>query len=458
MSAGKSRSRRRTGIGWVVFGLMGLVGSDAQADDPPRLPNIVVILADDLGYSDLSCYGGKRVATPRVDQLAQAGTRFTQYYAGAPICSPSRAALLTGQYPGKWRITSFLHDRAGNKECGQVDFLDPKAPTLARAFKAAGYATGHFGKWHLGGGRDVHDAPHFAAYAIDEHAGTYESPEPAPDITATKWIFSTEDKVKRWDRSAFFIDHTLDFLRKNQAHHRPSFVNLWLDDPHTPWIPGPKITPGETAENLKGVLADIDRQVGRLVDGINALGLGSDTIILFLSDNGPMPPLGMSRTGGLRGTKLSLYEGGIRSPLIAVWPAHIPAGRVDDRSVITAVDLFPTLLTLAGVAHPAGLVSDGLDRAAAFTSGQSLDRSEPIFWEYGRNETAFKYPGNAHNRSPNVAVRAGRMKCLVNADGTGTELYDLIADPNETTDLSHKQPDVARKLADEAVKWRKSLP
>ena len=153
-----------------------LAASAASAAD--RRPNIILILADDLGSADLSCYGNRDVATPRLDRMAAEGTRFTQYYSGSPICSPSRAALTTGMYPGRWRITSFLQTRKGNRECGQADFLDPAAPSLARTLKAAGYATAHIGKWHLGGGRDVDDAPKFAAYGFDEHAGTWESPQP----------------------------------------------------------------------------------------------------------------------------------------------------------------------------------------------------------------------------------------------------------------------------------------
>jgi arylsulfatase A-like enzyme len=203
-----------------------------------RPPNIVIILADDLGPGDLGCYGGKQVPTPRIDQLAKEGTRFAQYYSASPICSPSRAGIITGMYPARWRITSFLQTKKGNAACEMDDFLDPKAPSLPRALKAAGYATAHFGKWHLGGGRDVTDAPKFAAYGYDEHAGTYESPEPHPDITATNWIWSDQDKVKRWDRSAFFVDKTLDFMARNRE--RPCFVNLWADDVHTPWVPDEK--------------------------------------------------------------------------------------------------------------------------------------------------------------------------------------------------------------------------
>ena len=452
---------RGDGLARVALGLIGLVLATATAAaGSPGPPNIVLILADDLGPGDLGCTAGPRprVATPHIDRLAASGTRFDRYYAGAPICSPSRAALLTGQYPGRWHITSFLQDRAGNRGCGQADYLDPRAPSLPRTLRMAGYATGHFGKWHLGGGRDVHDAPKFAAYGVDEHAGTYESPEPHPDITSTRWIFAAEDKVKRWDRSAFFVDHALDFLRRNQLSHRPSFVNVWLDDPHTPWLPGPAAPKGDTPANLDGVLVEMDRQVGRLVDGVRRLGLADDTLILFLSDNGPLPPFGDARTAGHRGSKLSLYEGGIRVPLIAAWPGHVPAGRVDARTVIAAVDLFPTLLALAGVHPDAPPITDGLDRSEAFVPGRALDRPSPLFWEYGRNDAAFKYPGIARNRSPQLAVLEGHWKCLVNADGAGVELYDLDADPVEAVNLAAKHPEVARPLADKAVRWRQSLP
>jgi len=455
------RGLTRLGGWWLLAGCwIGGAGAAVAGvgESPPRRPNIVLIVADDLGSGDLGCYGGKRAKTPNIDRLASVGTRFTQYYSGAPICSPSRAAMMTGQSGSRWRINSFLQERAGNKACEQGDYLDPKAPTLPRTLRSSGFATGHFGKWHLGGGRDVIDAPKFAAYGFDDHAGTYESPEPHPDLVRAGWVSPNEDKVKRWDRSAFFVDKALDFLQWNQVRHQPSFVNVWLDDPHTPWVPGPDAPRGDTSANLRDVLVEMDREVGRLVDGINRLGIGDDTLILFTSDNGPLPPLGTTRTLGLRGSKLSLYEGGIRVPLIAAWPGHIPAGRVDTESVVAAVDLFPTLAALAGVQVPEAIATDGENRAEVLIPGRPVDRSQPLFWEYGRNEFAFRYPARPSNRSPQLAVRDGRWKCLVNADGTGTELYDLVADPAETKNLAAQRPDLARPLADKAIRWRQSLP
>jgi arylsulfatase A-like enzyme len=424
----------------------------------------VLVLADDLGPGDLSCYGGP-TTTPHLDRMGREGVRFTRYYAAAPICSPSRCGLVTGQFPGRWRITSFLQTRAGNRACGQADFLDPKAPSLPRALKAAGYKTLHVGKWHLGGGRDVADPPKFAAYGYDAGLGTYESPEPHPDITARDWIWSADDRVKRWDRSAWMVDRTLDFLKANPA--APCFVNLWLDDPHTPWVPsaddqqpgkaGRTVGRGDTPARLAKVLTEMDRQVGRLLDGVRSLKSVRPTVVLFLSDNGPLPTFDRKRAAGLRGSKLSLYEGGIRVPFIAWGPGLIPAGRTNDTTVLTGVDLFPTLCALCGASPPAGYEPDGEDLSPALL-GKAPARTKPVFWEYGRNDTSFAYPGPKGDRSPNVAVREGNWKLLVNADGTGAELYDLAADPNEASDRAAAEPAVARRLTEAALRWRKSLP
>jgi arylsulfatase A-like enzyme len=410
-----------------------------------------------MGYGDVGCYGGKFVPTPNIDRLAREGIRFTQFYVGSPVCSPSRTACLTGMFPARWRITSYLQSRAGNRACEQADFLDPKAPSIARTLKAAGYATGHFGKWHMGGGRDVTNAPPFRDYGFDEHASTYESPEPDPNLTATNWIWSAGDKVKRWDRTAYFVDKTLDFLRRHQG--QSCYVNLWPDDVHTPWVPeGSDLKRGQgkqTEEKLRAVLAEYDRQIGRLLEGLKANGLHERTVIIFSSDNGPMPAFGGLRTGGLRGSKISLYEGGIREPLIALWPGRIPAGKVDERTVFSAVDLFPAFCALAKVALPKDFPGDGQDLSKAFF-GESVARKRPLFWEYGRNES-FGYP-DGRDRSPNVAVRERNWKLLINADGAGAELYDLARDEKENMNVAQANPQLTRRLSDRALAWRKSLP
>lgn len=441
--------KKKRPAAWLSMAIGLAISSMAAA---ATRPNIIVILTDDMGVGDLGCYGGRQAPTPAIDRLASEGTRFTQYYSASPICSPSRCGLITGMYPARWQITSYLQTRAGNAGCEMADFLDPNAPSLPRVLKAGGYATAHFGKWHLGGGRDVQNAPKFAAYGYDENASTYESPEPHPDITATNWIWSDKDKVKRWDRTAFFVDKTLDFLDRHRG--RPCFINLWPDDVHTPWVPDEISDKKDLPKNFRPVLAEYDRQIGRLLEGLQARGLEEDTMVIFTSDNGALPTFGGARSGVYRGSKLELWEGGIRMPLIVRWPKHIPAGRVDERSVLAAVDLFPTLCALAGATLPAGVPFDGMDVSAAFLGG-TLVRERPLFWEYGRNDRFFKF---GPDKSPGLAVRDGDWKLLVNANGTDAQLYNLAKDPAERTNLATEHPEVAQKLRNLALGWHATWP
>jgi arylsulfatase A-like enzyme len=434
--------------------------NEAKTPEGKARPNIILVLADDFGWGDIACYGGQ-VPTPSLDAMAREGTRFTQFYVASPICSPSRAGLLTGQFPARWRLTSYLQTRKGNRECEQADYLDPQAPSLARTMRSSGYATAHVGKWHLGGGRDVTDAPKFAAYGYNAGFGTYESPEPHEEITATGWIWSTNDRVPRWQRTEWMVDRTLAFLDSHED--QACFVNLWLDDTHTPWVPeadelnGDKPKAGTGKRNLRRVLTEMDRQIGRLIDELKARRERRETLVLLLGDNGPLPTFDQTRTAGLRGSKLSLYEGGIRVPLIAWWPGRVPANRVNDQTVVAAVDLFPTLCAIGACALPKGVQFDGEDLSKTLL-GETQFRSKPLYWEYGRNETSFAYPKEAHHRSPKLAVRDGRWKLLVNSDGSDAQLYDLLQDPFETADLADSQADVRKRLSDAVGEWRKSLP
>jgi arylsulfatase A-like enzyme len=447
---------RTAAIFLVVLAFLAATSSAPAADRPPH-PHILFILADDLGPGDLGCYGGTIAATPHIDRLAKDGIRFMQYYAAAPVCSPSRCGLITGQFPARWRITTYLHTMAGNRQHEQADFLDPQAPSLPRALQEAGYKTAHFGKWHLGGGRDVVDPPKFAAYGYDESAGTWESPEPHPDITATDWIWSDRDKVKRWQRSAFFVDQTLDFLRRHKDS--PCFVNLWLDDAHTPWVPNAEASPkSNDKKDLKAVLIENDRQIGRLREGLRELGIDKTTLVVFASDNGPLPTFKGQRTAGLRGSKISLYEGGIRLPFIACWPEVIPPDSVNDTTVLAAVDMFPTLCTIACAKPPEAVKFDGEDHSAELLGTSAAERSKPLFWEYGRNAEHFASPPVKRDRSPNLAVRDGRWKLLINADGSGAELYDMLADPNETRNVAASETATTERLTRLVLDWRKWLP
>jgi len=447
---------------WLPIAV-ALVPSFGAAEIAPR-PNIIFVFTDDFGWGDVGCYGGEFVPTPNLDRMAKEGIRFTQFYVASPICSPSRTGVTTGMSPARWRITSYLQTRKGNAECEQADFLDAKAPSVARLLKSAGYATGHFGKWHMGGGRDVTNAPSIREYGFDEWASTWESPDPHPDLTATNWIWSPQDKVKRWDRTAFFVDKTLDFLRRHP--NQPCYVNVWPDDTHTPYVPSPalkqKYRAGNNAggeNNFKGVLEEYDRQMGRLLDGINQLGIASNTIVLFTGDNGPLPTYDHRRTAGLRGSKLSLYEGGNRLPLIVWGPGRTPAGQMNERTVISALDFLPSFCGLAGATIPAEVAKqlDGEDLSVALTGAAPL-RTKPLFWEYGRNNKSFAYPAAPGDRSPNVAVREGDWKLLINTDGSGAQLYDLAKDAKEQHDLAAAQSEIAQRLSETALKWRRSMP
>lgn len=422
-------------------------------------PNIIVILTDDMGYGDIGCYGGNFAPTPNLDKMASEGIRFTQYYSAAPICSPSRVGLLTGMAPASWNITSFLHEKAENKKCEQADFLSSSAPTIARTLKTAGYATGHFGKWHMGGGRDVTNAPGFEAYGFDEHSSTYESPDADPLLTDSTWIWSKNDSIKRWGRTAYFVDKTLDFLKRHKG--QPCYINLWPDDVHTPWVPSQErfgtYPNGPVQERkFRAVLDEYDRQMGRLMEGLKQLGLDKNTIVIFTSDNGPLPSFRGSRAGDYRGTKLSLYEGGTRMPFFVRWPGQIPSGKVDQQSVLSANDLFPTFCKLAGAKMPTGFVFSGKDKSKVLL-GKSSKESRTLYWEYGRNNTSFSFP-KKQDRSPNLAIREGNWKLLMNYDGTVTELYNLETDSKETTNLASENQKLVEKMKIKLLTWRNSMP
>ena len=435
----------------------------APAARAAERPNVVIVLVDDFGWGDPSCYGNTAVKTPNMDRLAKEGVRFTQGYVAAPICSPSRCGIITGQFPAKWKITSFLQTRAGNRACEMADYLDPKAPSLPRMLKGAGYATAHVGKWHLGGGRDVADPPKFREYGYDLGLATYESPEPAAPLGLKTTPWGPQDKlepqqVPRHERSQWMVDRTLEFLKKNAG--KPCFVNLWLDDTHTPFVPSEEqmkavrvAGEAEQRTKYKAVLAALDVQIGRLLDGLK----GTNTLVLFLGDNGPSQPFARVRSGGLRGQKLSLYEGGVRVPFVAWWPEAIKGGTVNDKTVVASVDFVPTLSTVCGARLPDGYKPDGEDLSAVLR-GETPERVKPLFWEYGRNTTSFAYPMDAKHRSPNVAVRDKDWKLLINADGTGAELYDLSTDPKESKNVAADKPEVVKRLTEAALTWRKSLP
>jgi arylsulfatase A-like enzyme len=450
----------------VLVLLLMTLPAVARADTPKL--NVIFILADDLGWGDLGCYGSKQIATPHLDRLAAGGIRFTQFYTASPICSPSRVGFMTGRYPARSKVTSYLQSRAGNRHCEQADWLDPSVPFLARILKAAGYVTAHFGKWHMGGGRDVQDAPTPKAYGFDEHHVNFEGMPPRFEHEAIKKPATFEGKdYARHEITAYWVDRTIDFMKRNKD--RPFYVNVWPQDTHTPFIPSDKQLENvgnapQQEQRFRAVLRELDRQVGRLLAAVRELGLEDHTLIVFAADNGPEPSFGRVRTGGLRGMKWSLYEGGVRVPLIARLPGVIPKDAVNENAIVGAVDFLPTVCKLCGIALPKDLRLDGEDVSAAFR-GAAAGRKGPLFWEYGRKPPSdrkgfrpFPYPAELGAKSPNLAIRDGNWKLLVNADGGSVELYDLATDREETTNLAEARPEVTRRLRETVLQWRKGLP
>lgn len=441
----------------------------------PR-PNVLFVLIDDLGHGDLSCTGNRDVRTANIDRLAREGTRFTQFYVASPICSPSRVGLTTGQHPARWRIHSFLSSREANRRREMADFLDPQAPAIARAFQQAGYATAHFGKWHMGGGRDVGEAPLPQAYGFDRSLTSFEG---LGDRLLIRRHGLSEQSAKlgrgevRWvekhEMTRIYVDRAARFIKEQQG--RPFYAHVWLNDVHDPFHPSAEQLArhsgkGRNAEERKffAVLDETDRQLGRLFAAVDELSLAESTLIVVASDNGPTawpryykrgiaPP---GSTAGDRGRKWSLYEGGIRMPLIVRWKGRVPAGRVDETTVIAAVDYFPTVCRLAGVRPPDGVDFDGREMSEAWL-GKPVERRDPLFWEYPRSTTDLK-PGLPEDRSPPLAVRDGDWKLLMNPDGTGAELYDLATDRKESKNLAAARPEVTARLSKRLLDWRKTLP
>lgn len=450
--------------------LAGCSIAASSGDEAVRPPNILFILVDDMGYGDVGCYGGTRARTPEIDRLAREGIRFTQFYVNAPICSPSRVALTTGQYPGRWRITSYLDTREIDRRRGLADWLEPAAPSLARFLSQAGYYTAHVGKWHMGGQRDVGDSPLITEYgfatSLTNFEGLGERVLPRFELDAKgKELRHVPTEmnarlgggpihwIERHKVTEFYVDRALKEIRTAIKQNRPFYINLWLDDVHTPiQAPPDRRGDGSRSAQYAGVMEEMDKQLGRVFDAVRSeLSLRDNTLILFSSDNGPED--GCGSTGGLRGGKARLYEGGIRSPLI-VWHRCIPAapsGLTNEKTVLAAMDVPPSLLTLANVQPPADVRFDGLNMADALVGRATPRRDQPILWVRPPDR-----PGPKNNW-PDLAIRDGDWKLLVFRDGSRPELFNLADDPNETTNLADKHPDVTKRLSGEVIRWDRAV-
>lgn len=459
-------------MGTAVAAVGGGV-SMLRADEPKAVqPNIVVVFIDDMGWGDLSCFGGRDVTTENIDRLASEGIRFEQFYVNSPICSPSRVAISTGQYPQRWRIGSYLSDRAENEKRGIAHWLDPAAPMLARFLKEAGYATGHFGKWHMGGQRDIGEAPLISQYGFDESLTNFEGLGPrvlplcdsydgkGPHKYALGSDTLGHGPITWQDRSKVtesFVAAAIHFIEKARADKKPFYINLWPDDVHSPFFPPEdKRGDGKKRTLYNSVLDTMDRQLGVLFDTIRRdEELRNNTLIVFCSDNGPEQGAGIA--GPLRGLKAMLYEGGIRSPLIVWGPGLIEskkAGTVNRTSFMAAIDLVPSLLAIAGVKVPQTVQFDGQPVEDVLTGRSERSRKGPVFFRRPPDRDAIF----GIDDLPDLAVREGEWKLLCEYDGSNAELYHLAADPAEKRNMASEHPERVERLTKAVIQWHRSMP
>ena len=436
---------------WLLLPAHGVSADEAR-------PNILFILADDLGCGDLGVTGHPYAKTPHLDRVAADGIRFEQAYMSGAWCSPSRAALMSGVYPARG--------------FNATHFVPADRPTLTSVLKQAGYATAHYGKWHIGRGNG---APPPADYGIDESFTTQSNGPGWPKE-------AREDPHYRENTTPRYVDLAIDFMRRHRA--QSFFINLWVYPTHSYINPTPEqlavyrdlqVNPadfqnplqreflefvaghGDLTRAMRAYCADVtalDAEVGRLLKALEELGLADDTLVIFSSDNGPGPienrqlagryrenPLLLNSVGSAgphRDRKTSLHDGGIRAPMLVRWPARIPSGAVDVRTVFGGVDLLPTLAALAGARVPEGI--DGEDLSAAWL-GQARDRDRPLFW---------------NDRPGWSAMRLGRWKAHL--QGEQFRLHDILKDPAESSDQSETEADAADRCRRELIRWESMLP
>ena len=420
-----------------------LTGAAAlQAQTAPRQPNIVFILADDLGYGDLGCYGQKRLATPNLDRLAAEGTRFTQAYAGSTVCAPSRCALMTGRHIGHARVRGNHRPEIG---------LESGDTTVAKVLRQAGYRTGIFGKWGLGG-PDTAGQPNDQGF--EEWFG-YLSQVHAHDYYPTHLWQNREEfflqgnmgSKKQQYAHDLFTPRALSFVERHRSE--PFFLYLAYTVPHANNELGNNTGNGMEVpdfgpyaqenwplveKGFAGMVHRLDTDVGRVLARLKELGLEENTLVFFASDNGPHREGGhdpdfFGSRGPLRGIKRDLYEGGIRVPMIARWPARVPARRVSEQAW-AFWDFLPTVAEVAGVTPPSGL--DGLSMLPAI-QGRPQQNHEYFYWEF--HEGGFKQ-----------AVRMGDWKSVRPKLRGPLELYNLKDDPGEQRDVAARQPEMVARI------------
>ena len=423
-------------------------------------PNIVFIFADDWGWGDLSCHGHPYVKTPNIDRLAKEGTDFHRFTVASGVCSPSRTAVMTGHFPARYNIDGHFAWVPSNARRNMPDWLDPKAPLLPRQLQLAGYSTAHFGKWHLANNM-ISDSPLPSEYGYDAYGAFNCAGEQMPVHEDSKY--------------------TVDFIEKCQREGKPFFINMWIHEPHTPFHTLPKYrwrfrNLDEPDNIYASVLSHADDRIGEVLDALDRLKLTDDTLVIFTSDNGPARAsrptklelmhdtatgsgyaIGAAKgvTGGRKGYKATLFEGGVGVPFIARWPGKISANKVDNQSIFSAVDLFPTFCELASAPIPKGYRSDGISQVHTLKGKGRPLREKPLFWKM---RAAWPSQKNRPYHWVSYAVVHQSWKMLTNSDFGYVELYDIKADPLEKKEISNLNPDITKKLLKLIADWKVSLP
>lgn len=422
-------------LGCASIGAVAPMNSLAQSTrTPKRKPNIILIMTDDQGWGQTGYNNHPVLKTPNLDAMAANGLRFDRFYAGAPVCSPTRASVLTGR----------ANDRCGVPSHGYA--LRRQEKTLAQALKQSGYATGHFGKWHLNGRRGPgvplfeDDSHHPGVFGFDTWLSVSNFFEINPVMSRNGEFVELEGSS-----SEVIVDEAISFIEKSTDKDKPFFAVIWDGTPHVPW----KATEEDISEfadlnnsskHHYGELVAFDRSMGHLRSALREMNLAEDTIIWYCSDNGGLRNIEPDTVGGLRGHKGSLWEGGIRVPGIVEWPGTIRPG-VTDHPAVT-MDIFPTLADIVGLPDDSMLKPvDGISLQALFHDRQE-ERSKPIPFRY-RNGGAWI---------------DGAYKLVTTDLSSGTfELYNLENDPAETTDLSSRLPDRFEQMKSEFLAWNETV-
>ncbi|WP_299666695.1 sulfatase-like hydrolase/transferase [uncultured Polaribacter sp.] len=424
-------------------------------------PNIVFIFADDWGWGDLSAHGHPYVKTPNIDRLVIEGTDFQRFTVASGVCSPSRTGVITGQFPARHNINGHFAWVPQNARRNMPDWLDYETTLLPKLLQQNGYATAHFGKWHLSNNMVI-DSPTPDKYGYDTYGAFNCSGEQMPFYKDA--------------------DNAIAFIEKSKKENKPFFINLWVHEPHTPHHVIPKYQwrfPNlKQADNIyASVLSHADERIGDLLNALDRLDLTDDTLVIFSSDNGPARSVntvkelklsldtatgvgygtGASKgiTGGRKGYKAALFEGGIGVPFIARWPGKIKAGAIDDVSLMSAVDLLPTFCEIADVKLPENYKPDGISQVSTLMGKTYPLRTKPLFWKMGARWPASK---NAPNHWVSYAIVDEQWKLVANKDLSYVELYDIANDVYEKNDLKDKNIRIVENLKNKIVKWQKTLP